>query len=94
MSQIPFYNMVPHDELIVGGTGYVLAEPGKNYVVFLYDGVPTSLDLTAASGWFDAQWYDHRTGLWVDEPNVPGGGIRTFTPPTYEDWVLLLKPAP
>lgn len=60
---------------------------------FIYTPVqqPVSVDLTRLTGSLvEASWFDPRTGRSVWLGQFPVRGIRTFTPPGEDDWVLVL----
>ncbi|MCG7849141.1 MAG: hypothetical protein MIO93_08195 [ANME-2 cluster archaeon] len=80
--------MVPHDEIVTGGTGYCLANPGGEYVLYLPSGGSVTIDLSDAIGTLDAEWYDPKDGTYYAERTVIGGGSETFTPPFFGDAVL------
>lgn len=48
------------------------------------------LNLRGATGPFKVEWYDPRNGTFRPAPPVQGGQIRTFDPPSQEDWVLYI----
>lgn len=87
---VPFERMVPADSLVVTGSAYALAEAGKSYVVYLYDGGTVSVNLSAASGTVKVDWFNPRTGVFQAAPSVSGGAARTFTAPAAGDWALRL----
>lgn len=60
---------------------------------FIYTPVqqPVTVDLTRLTGSLvEASWFDPRTGrsIWLGQ--FPVRGLRTFTPPGADDWVLVL----
>lgn len=60
---------------------------------FIYTPVqqPVTVDLTRLTGSLvEASWFDPRTGrsIWLGQ--FPVRGLRTFTPPGEDDWVLVL----
>lgn len=68
---------------------YVLAEPGRQYVVYAATGGTISVDL--AAGTYYAYRYNPRTGETTDLPKVTGGGAQSFAMPDANDWVLHLS---
>jgi hypothetical protein len=90
ISQAPFERMDPADALALSGNAWVLAEPGQSYVAYLYNGGTLRLDLRAASGTFDARWYDPRAGGFRAAGSVGGGQERSFAAPAGGDWTLYL----
>jgi Domain of unknown function (DUF5060)/Putative collagen-binding domain of a collagenase len=94
VAKVPFERMDPADELILSRNAYVLAEKGRAYVVYLYEGGTVQLDLRRAAGTFDVQWYDPRQGSFRPVGVVIGGRARSFIAPTDGDWVLYLRSLP
>lgn len=87
---VPFERMVPADDLVLTGSAYALAEAGKSYVIYLYDGGTVSVNLSGASGTVKVDWFNPRTGAFQAGPAVSGGAARTFTAPAAGDWALRL----
>ena len=73
--------MVPLGNL--ASTGYCLASEGSNYLVYLPQGGSVTLDLSAASGLLNVEWFHPTTGYTVRAGSVPGGGVQTFESPFY-----------
>ncbi|MEJ2705095.1 MAG: DUF6298 domain-containing protein [Sedimentisphaerales bacterium] len=72
--------MTPQGAL--SSTGYCLANPGVEYLVFDPDGKPFTLDLSAASGRFNAEWFDVAAGeASTARPVAAGKKAQRFTPP-------------
>lgn len=90
---VPFERMVPADDLVLTGSAYALAEPGKSYVVYLYDGGTVSVNLSGASGTVAVDWFNPRTGAFQAGAAVSGGAARAFTAPAAGDWALRLTAA-
>lgn len=80
----------PHDELLVAGENAILAaNPDKEYVVYDEDGGSFSIDLSAISRTFIAEWYSPLNGEKILFGKIKGGKIQSFTSPTKGyDWVL------
>ena len=102
-ANVPFPRMDSADALLSGASGYVFAEPGEIYVVFLSAGGSASLDLTGVTGSFPVRWFDPRNGGALQNgsvTSVSGGGVRALGAPPSEptlDWVALVgsaAPAP
>jgi hypothetical protein len=81
--------MTPHDAL--ASSRFCLAQPGKEYVAFAPAGKPVTIELSAASGSFDAEWIDPVTGQTTAGGAVEGGAQRSFTAPISGDAVLHLR---
>ncbi len=79
----------PHGEL--ASTGYCLANPGNEYLVYLPDGDQVTLDLSASSGVFSVEWMDPVQGRIIPDKDVTGGDKRIFKSPFPNDAVLYLR---
>jgi hypothetical protein len=90
-SEVDFERMDPADSLALSGNAYVLAEKGRSYVVYLYNGGTVRVDLRNVTGTFAVRWFDPRTGTWRDAGSVGGGQERSFTAPAAGDWTLYLN---
>lgn len=87
---VAFERMSPADALVLAGGAYALAEAGRSYVAYLYDGGSATLDLRGVTGTFLVDWFDPRTGAFQSAAAVTGGATRGFTAPADGDWVLRL----
>lgn len=81
--------MTPRNDL--ASTEYCLANPGREYLVFLPTGGEASVDLTAARGAFAVEWFNPRTAERRAGEKVPGGVKRQFQAPFAGDAVLYLR---
>jgi hypothetical protein len=88
-----FWQLQPHNEIVVGGAGYVAAILGQEYVAYLPTGGEVTLNLSAGTRTsnllFDYEWYNPRTGEITSEGDITGG-VVSFTAPDENDWVLHL----
>lgn len=78
----------PDDAL--ASSGYCLANQGREYLIYLPDGGEVTVDLTAATGDFTAEWFNPRTGETMAGKPVSGGAKRGCSPPFPGDAVLYL----
>lgn len=96
MDHIPLLAMASANDLLSGARGYVLAEAGRTYLVYLQEGGEGSLDLAGQGGDFAVRWFDPRNGgnLQVGSVAVIAGGARRSLgfPPSEpkEDWAVLV----
>jgi len=82
--------MTPRPDL--ASSRYCLADPGKEYLVYLPEGGEATVDLAASSGPLAVEWIDPRTGATARGDDVPGGGTtRRFKSPPGGDAVLYLR---
>ncbi len=78
----------PHSEL--ASTGYCLANPGKEYLVYLPDGDQVTLDLSVSSDIFLVEWMDTVHGKIISDKDAIGGDKRVFQSPFKNDAILYL----
>lgn len=83
--------MKPAIEL--ASTRYCLADPGREYLVYLPDGGEVTVDLSAATGELAAEWFDPRNDKVRLAAAVVGGGKRQLNPPFDGPAVLYLSAA-
>jgi len=81
--------MVPHDEL--ASTTFCLADPGREYLVYLPQGGEVTVDLRAASGMLNTEWLHPVEGAIFQAKPIAGGDRRTVKAPFPGDAVLYLK---
>ena len=76
-----YWTLEPSDRLV--STGWCLADPGREYVVFLNEAKPFTLDVAGAKSALNAEWFNPQTGA-----RFPAGLLRNgaaiLTPP--DDW--------
>lgn len=78
--------MTPRADL--ASTGYCLADPGRQYVVYLPEGGMVTVDISAVAGDLTVEWLDPDTGRTVAAGTVPGGAARQLTAPLARHAVL------
>jgi len=81
--------MMPHGEL--ASSGFCLADPGKEYIVYLPEGSEVTVDLKPASGQIIVEWIHPVDGKTVPGEETFGGVKRTLRTPFSGDAVLHLK---
>ena len=103
--RVDLASMRPMGEL--ASTGYCLADPGREYLVFLPASRPhkrllglilmwrlndrVDVDLSAARGPLDVEWVDAELARIVAGDSVTGGQRLTFYAPFWRDAILHLK---
>ena len=102
-SSIPWYNLVPdysHSVLTAGygslsGSSYVgcaRTSDGKYIVAYLPAKTTVTIDMTKISfSTVTAKWFKPTTAAYTAVGTYTNTGTRSFTPPSYGDWVLLLS---
>lgn len=90
---VPFTTMKSSDHLVVADSAWCLAQPGEIYVVYLFGGQQSTLELP--DGTFSASWFNPWTGgkLLTGTPLAGSGRQPLGKPPTNpeKDWVLLIR---
>jgi collagenase-like protein with putative collagen-binding domain len=79
--------MSPRGDLT--STGYALANPGSEYLVYNPDGGPFTVNLQSAT--YQVQWFNPSTRQILSGGSVSGGGSQLFSPPFSGEAVLYLK---
>ena len=100
-NQIPFWEMVNHDELIGNDKHkfekFCFAKPGEVYLVYLPNGGETELDLSGDSGQFNVSWFNPRSGGALQSGTVStvtgGESVTLGKAPSCgdEDWLIVLR---
>jgi hypothetical protein len=80
--------MIPHNDL--ASTQYCLANPGKEYLIYLPDGGEVAVDLSATSGTFAVEWFNPETGEAISSEAISGGEIKKLVTPFDSDAVLYI----
>lgn len=78
----------------LASTGYCLAVPGREYLVYLTDGGQVTVDLSMARGRLSAEWMHPVTGEVTPGGAVEGGAKRTLEAPSRGDAVLYVRVEP
>jgi hypothetical protein len=68
-----------------------LANPGREYLVYLADGGDVTIDLTAASSKLTVEWIHPTEGTILPGEPISGGARRSFQSPFGSNAVLHLK---
>jgi hypothetical protein len=74
----------------IASTRYCLAEPGRSYCAYLPDGGAVTVDLSAAQGDMQVEWFSPASGAKTSAPSVAGGARQRFASPFDGDAVLFL----
>jgi hypothetical protein len=81
--------MTPQDAL--ASSRYCLANPGKEYLIYLPDGGEVTADLSAVEGSVMVEWFNPQTAEKRAGDKVHGGAMRPFRAPFDRDAVLYLR---
>ncbi|HIE08796.1 MAG TPA: DUF4038 domain-containing protein [Armatimonadetes bacterium] len=87
--EVPLWRMRPRPELVEVGRAFVMASGGE-LAAYLPDGGDVFLNLAGFKGSSVIRWFDPRSGKWIKEGRVEGGGTRRLRPPGRGDWALYL----
>jgi hypothetical protein len=75
----------------VASTGHCLVNAGHEYLVYAPDGGAIAVDLSAAAGELDAEWYDLTSDQMLARTRVSGSGRRTLEAPGAGARVLYIR---
>ncbi|MEL7339963.1 MAG: putative collagen-binding domain-containing protein, partial [Bacteroidota bacterium] len=99
-SGLAFHEMANQNALIGNPDNdkqaYCLAKANESYLVYLGYTAEVMLDLSEASGTFELQWFNPRTGETLAKTKrIKGGKSVRLRPPTErgEDWLAVIKKA-
>ncbi len=81
--------MVPHEGL--ASSGYCLANPRRDYLIYLPRGGEVTVDLSAAEGELAVEWLNPAKGTSHTAGTVSGGAKRVLKAPFSSDAVLCLR---
>jgi len=81
--------MTPHNDL--ASTGYCLASPGKEYLVYLPEGGEGTVNLREAQGTLAVEWIQPTEGTIMSGGTSVGGDKRVFKAPFSGDAVLYIR---
>jgi len=87
--RIDLANMIPHNDL--ASSYYCLANPGKEYLVYLPEGQGVTVDLRQVSGTVNVEWFFPALGRTVTGGSIHGGAYRWFPSHYTGDALLYLK---
>ena len=88
-ARIDLADMVPHGDL--ASTGFCLAHPGHEYLVYLPKGGEVTVDLSGAAGELSVEWIDPLQGTITQDAEARGGAKRTLKAPVRGDAVLHIR---
>lgn len=86
--RVDLTHMRPINDL--ASSAYCLANPGREYLIYLPAGEPVTVDLSQASGTLRLEWFSPVNGKTVKKGQVQGGQKHVLTPPLNDEAVLYL----
>ena len=86
---IPFYRMSPRQDLV--DEGYCLAEPSKQYLVYLTS--PATVNITVTDGPYRVQWFNAPNPTDRRLQGTTKNGLNLQSPTDGDDWLLYLAKA-
>lgn len=95
--QVPYLGMDSHDELVSNSNAYCLAQIDQNYLIYMPQFAPITLDLSAATGVYSVLWFDPVNGGALQQgtiPNINSGALADIgSPPNGStgDWAVLIN---
>lgn len=91
LSALDYWEMSPQNGLLTSGQGYVFAQGGETYLIYLPGGGAITLDLSINESKYEATWFNPRDGSNLVFGHITGGEPKDFLAPDSQDWVLLLR---
>jgi len=70
-------------------SGYCLANPGKEYLVYLPDSLDVTIDLTDFPGTYEVEWFDPDNGVFKKDEIIVGGYKVRMTSPFETEGAVL-----
>jgi len=87
-----YWRMQPLEDL--ASDGYCLADPGREYVVFLNQAKPFTLKLVGLSHPLKTRWYQPYTGQWQDAGRLDNGIVELKPPAAWPAGPVALHVGP
>ena len=89
-SGVKWWTMAPHDEVVVSGTAYVLANLGAEYIVYSSSG--SSFTITLPAGAYNWRWFNPADGIYTQWTSLNTNGENVaFNKSNTNDWVLHMR---
>ena len=87
-NKMDLVSMIPRNDL--ASTKYCLANPGKEYFVYIPEGGKVTVDLSGVSGELSVEWFSPLGGEVKSAGNTVGGDSREFAVPFNGDAALYI----
>ena len=92
INMLEYWEMSPHNELAgPQGDVFCLAEPSRQYLLYLPDGGNISVHLAGTAA-YNAYWYNPNNGN-SSASFAVSGGTRSVSAPNSNEWILVVKAA-
>jgi hypothetical protein len=94
MESLPFWEMMPANDVVQSGKAFCLAKRGEAYALYLPEGGEVVVDLPAAQD-FAVSWWNPdqgRAGKFTHESRVHGGPQKLVAPAS-GDWAARIVPS-
>jgi len=88
MESLPFWQMQPHNELVISGAAFCLARPGEVYALYLPSGGDVTVDLAPEN--YESSWWRPTNGRGGQFESVGHmkGGKQILKAPDQGDWAV------
>ena len=92
LEALPFWEMAPNNQLLLGGTGntYCFAKEGDVYGGYLQNGGMVSLDLREHPGIYEVKWFEVKTGRFSGGFTISGDSVVALGLPAFSGDVAVL----
>jgi hypothetical protein len=77
--RVPLTKMQPRGDL--ASSGYCLANPGSEYLIYVPGGGAVTVNLTDAEGVLAVEWFNTEIGLYLAGPLIEGNASKAFMSP-------------
>lgn len=94
-SKIPLWPLKPANRLLPDrkpNEGYMAANPGKAYALYLPNGGQVSVDLSGINGALSVQWIEIASGEWGPVQEIQGGARTVLAAPGAGNWAAAIVP--
>ena len=100
-SSLEWWKLIPAQELLIEQPGaddphrFVMVAKAKDdswALAYLPEGTEINLRTEVLNRVVAIRWFNPRTGEWLDAQKI-GDGVKSFTAPDSEDWVLWIGAA-
>jgi hypothetical protein len=83
--------MKPCNDILSNRNNLCFGNDGEVFAIYFPQGGSEMVNLSDTPGNLNVSWFDPRTGDIITAASIEGNGVRTFTAPDNNDWVLQLN---